>query len=129
MSLLAYTSVTHPPTNTTGLARVHRATERAIAAYGLSAVILRNGWYAEHHTAVIGNAVQYGALTGSAGNSRTASVSWADFAEAAAIILTLNDQVGEIYDLTGDTRVAHAKGGTCPLAVMDSPSYHSTDYP
>ena len=103
MSLLAYTSVTHPPTNTTGLARVHRATERAIAAYGLSAVILRNGWYAENHTAAIGNAVQYGALIGSAGNGRMASASRGDLAEAAAIILTLDDQAGKIYDLTGDT--------------------------
>lgn len=103
VSLLAYTSVTNAPTNTMGLARVHRATEQAIAASGLPAVILRNGWYAENHTAAIGNAVQYGALIGSAGNGRMASASRADLAEAAAIILTLDDQAGKIYDLTGDT--------------------------
>ncbi len=103
VSLLAYTSVTHAPTNTMGSARVHRATEQAIAASGQPAVILRNGWYTENHTAAIGNAVGHGTLIGSAGNGRMASASRADLAEAAAIILTRDDQAGKIYDLTGDT--------------------------
>lgn len=103
VELLAYTSVTHAPTNLMGMAPVHRDTEQAIAASGVPAVILRNGWYAENHTNGIGQAVQYGALLGSAGNGRMASASRADLAEAAAIILTSEDQAGKVYDLTGDT--------------------------
>ncbi|MFD6884706.1 SDR family oxidoreductase [Rhodococcus sp. NPDC060084] len=129
VSLLAYTSVTHAPTNTMGLARVHRATEQAIAASGLPAVLLRNGWYAENHTATLGNALRYGTLIGSAGNGRMASASRADLAEAAAIILTLDDQAGKIYDLTGDTAwtlselaaEAAAQSGV-PLKYTDVPA-------
>ncbi|WAP51780.1 SDR family oxidoreductase [Arthrobacter sp. ATA002] len=103
VELLAYTSVTHAPTNLMGMAPVHRDTEEAIAASGVPAVILRNGWYAENHTNGIGAALQYGALLGSAGNGRMASASRADLAEAAAIILTSEGQAGKVYDLTGDT--------------------------
>lgn len=129
VSLFAYTSVTHAPTNTMGLAPVHRATEQAIAASGLPAVILRNGWYAENHTASIRNALLYGTLPGSAGSGRMASASRADLAEAAAVILTLENQAGKIYDLTGDTawtlselaaEVA-AQSGT-PLTYTDLPA-------
>lgn len=103
VELLAYTSVTHAPTNTMGMAPVHRATEQAIAASEVPAVILRNGWYAENHAVGIGNALTYGTLVGSAGDGRMASASRADLAEAAAIILTSDDQAGKVYDLTGDT--------------------------
>lgn len=129
VGLLAYTSVTHAPTNTMGLAPVHRATEQAIAASGVPAVILRNGWYAENHTAGIKNALTYGALAGSAGTGRMASASRADLAEAAAIVLTLDDQAGKTYDLTGDTTwtladlaaEAAAQTGT-PLTYTDLPA-------
>ncbi|WP_328365026.1 SDR family oxidoreductase [Micromonospora zamorensis] len=103
VELLAYTSVTHAPTNMMGMAPVHHATEQAIAESGVAAAILRNGWYAENHTGGIGNALKYGTLLGSAGNGRMASASRVDLAEAAAIILTSDDQAGKIYDLTGDT--------------------------
>jgi NAD(P)H dehydrogenase (quinone) len=103
VELLAYTSVTHAPTNMMGMAPVHRATEEAITASGVPAVVLRNGWYAENHTNGLSNALKYGTLVGSAGDGRMASASRADLAEAAAIILTSDDQAGKIYDLTGDT--------------------------
>lgn len=101
--LLAYTSVTRAPSNMMALAHVHRVTEDAIAASGLPAVILRNGWYAENHTLGLRNAVTYGTLVGCAGSGRMASASRADLAEATAIILTRADQAGKTYDLTGDT--------------------------
>jgi len=103
VELLAYTSVTHAPTNTMGLAPVHRATEQAIAASGVPAVILRNGWYTENHMAGITGALTSGVLVGSAGDGRMASACRADLAEAAAVVLTLDDQAGKVYDLTGDT--------------------------
>lgn len=103
VALFAYTSVTRAPTNTMGLAPVHRATEEAIAASGLPAVILRNGWYAENHTAALQQALSYGAVMGSAGEGRMAAATRADLAEAAAVVLTSDDQAGKVYDLTGDS--------------------------
>lgn len=129
VELLAYTSVTHAPTNLMGLAPVHRATEQAIAESGVPAVLLRNGWYAENHTNGISNALKYGTLAGSAGSGRMASASRADLAEAAAIILTSEGQAGKIYDLTGDTTwtlaelaaEAAAQSGK-PLTYVDLPA-------
>jgi NAD(P)H dehydrogenase (quinone) len=103
VSLIAYTSVTRAPTNPMTLARVHRDTEQAVAASGLPAVLLRNGWYTENHTATLPDAVARGTLVGSAGRGRIASAARADLAEAAAVILTRDHQAGKIYDLTGDT--------------------------
>ena len=129
VKLLAYTSVTHAPTNTMALAHVHRVTEQAIADCGIPAVILRNGWYAENHTAALGNAITYGVLAGSAGDGRMAAASRADLAEAAAIILTRDDQAGKIYDLTGDTAwtltelaAETARQAGMPLAYSDLPA-------
>ncbi|KUH38605.1 MULTISPECIES: SDR family oxidoreductase [Streptomyces] len=103
VGLIAYTSVTGAPTNPLGLARVHRDTEEAIADSGLPAVLLRNGWYTENYTATLPDAVARGAIAGSAGQGRVASATRADYAEAAAVVLTRDDQAGEVYDLTGDT--------------------------
>ncbi|WP_330321064.1 NAD(P)H-binding protein [Streptomyces clavifer] len=129
VDLVAYTSVTRAPTNPMGLARVHRATEQAIADAGLPAVVLRNGWYTENHTAALPGAVARGTLTGSAGDGRIAFATRADLAEAAAAVLTLDDQAGKTYDLTGDTAwtlselaaEAAARSGT-PLPYVDLPA-------
>ncbi|MFD5056310.1 Rossmann-fold NAD(P)-binding domain-containing protein [Streptomyces tendae] len=103
VALFAYTPVTRAPTNPMGLARVHRSTEHAIADAGLPAVVLRNGGYTENHTAALPGAVARGTLTGSAGDGRIAFASRADLAEAAAAVLTLEDQTGKTYALTGDS--------------------------
>ncbi|GAA2944727.1 SDR family oxidoreductase [Streptomyces enissocaesilis] len=103
VGLIAYTSVTAAPTSPLSLARVHRDTEQAIAESGLPAVLLRNGWYTENYTAALPDAVARGAIAGSAGQGRIASATRADFAEAAAVVLTRDDQAGKVHDLTGDT--------------------------
>ncbi|TIU82400.1 MAG: KR domain-containing protein, partial [Mesorhizobium sp.] len=48
VSLIAYTSMLHADTSPAMLAIEHRQTEEVIAASGLPAVILRNGWYTEN---------------------------------------------------------------------------------
>jgi NAD(P)H dehydrogenase (quinone) len=60
--LLAYTSVLHADTSLLGLASEHWQTEQAIAASGLPAVILRNGWYSENYTAALPAAIAHGVL-------------------------------------------------------------------
>ncbi|SOD59017.1 NAD(P)H dehydrogenase (quinone) [Streptomyces zhaozhouensis] len=103
VELLAYTSVVNADTNPLALAEAHRATERAIAASGLPSVLLRNGWYNENHLTRLSTAVATGELPGSAGEGRIAFAARADYAEAAAEVLTLDDQAGRVHELTGPT--------------------------
>ncbi len=102
VGLLAYTSILHADTSHLPLAAEHRETESLIRASGLPAVILRNGWYTENYTAGVPTALQYGVVLGSAGQGRIASAARADYAEAAAAVLTRDDQAGRIYELAGD---------------------------
>lgn len=102
VGLLAYTSILHADTSPLPLAAEHQETEALIRASGLPAVILRNGWYTENYLASLPAALQYGVLLGSAGAGRIASAARADYAEAAASVLTLADQAGCIYELAGD---------------------------
>lgn len=46
--------------------------------------------------------LQYGVLLGSAGQGRIASAARADYAEAAAALLTRDEQAGCMYELAGD---------------------------
>lgn len=102
VGLLAYTSLLHADTSALPLAAEHQETESLIRASGLAAVILRNGWYTENYTAGIPAALQYGVVLGSAKQGRIASAARADFAEAAAAVLTQENQAGRIYELAGD---------------------------
>ncbi|MDT0264798.1 NAD(P)H-binding protein [Streptomyces sp. DSM 44915] len=126
--LLAYTSLVEADTNPLGLAGTHRATERAIAESGLPHVLLRNGWYTENYLWRLPAAVARGELLGSGGEGRVAAAARADFAEAAAEVLTLDDQAGRVYELTGDTAwtaaelAAEAAAATGrPVAYRDIP--------
>lgn len=103
VQLLAYTSVVHADTSALGLADEHRETEAAIKASGVPFTLLRNGWYTENYAMGIGAALSLGALYGCAGDGRISSASRADYAEAAAVVLSSNHQAGKVYELAGDT--------------------------
>lgn len=102
VQLLAYTSLLHAVTSPLGLALEHRDTEQALAESGLDYVVLRNGWYSENYTASVPAALEHGAMLGSAGEGRISSASRADYAEAAAVILTQPGQAGKVFELAGD---------------------------
>ncbi|WP_342627744.1 SDR family oxidoreductase [Nguyenibacter vanlangensis] len=102
VSLLAYTSMLHAGTSPARLAIEHRQTEEAISASGLPAVILRNGWYIENHLMALPVALEHGAFVGAAGDGRFSSAARADYAAAAAVALTAEDQAGRTYELAGD---------------------------
>ena len=103
VALLAYTSVLHADTSPLGLAGEHRDTEALLRASGLPFALLRNGWYTENHTASIPAALAHGALIGSAGEGRIASAARADYAVAAAAVLTATQEVaGRVFELAGD---------------------------
>lgn len=99
---IVYTSLLRANSSPLSLAEEHFATEGALKDSGLSFTILRNSWYTENYTGSIGGALRGGAFIGSAGNGRISSASRADYAEAAAIVLTSDGHVGRTYELAGD---------------------------
>lgn len=103
VELIAYTSVLHADRSPLGLAEDHRQTEALLAASGAPTVLLRNGWYTENYMASVPAALAHDAMLGAAGEGRIASAARADYAEAAAAVLTSKDgQGGRIYELAGD---------------------------
>ncbi|YCI82027.1 SDR family oxidoreductase [Enterobacteriaceae bacterium] len=102
VKLIAYTSLLHADTSPLGLAAEHVETEAMLAASGIPTVLLRNGWYTENYLASVPPALEHGVFIGSAGEGAIASAPRADYADAAARVLTLDDQGGKIYELAGD---------------------------
>ena len=103
IALLAYISVLHADTSSLGLAVEHRDTEAALKASGVPHVLLRNGWYTKNYLANVPSAVEHGVLLGSAGEGRISSAPRADYAQAAAMVLTTEGQASKVYELAGDS--------------------------
>ena len=101
--LLAYTSVLGADTATLPMAADHKATEAAIEASGVPYVFLRNGWYFENYTENLGPALEHGAVLGAAGEGRFAFAARADYAAAAAAVLTGKGFEDETFELAGDS--------------------------
>ncbi|TYR36254.1 SDR family oxidoreductase [Sphingobacterium phlebotomi] len=99
---IVYTSLLRADSSSLSLAPEHLETEELLKASGIPYTILRNGWYTENYTASIPGALGAGAFVGSAGHGKISSASRADYAEAAAIVLSSEDQVGKVYELAGD---------------------------
>jgi NAD(P)H dehydrogenase (quinone) len=99
---IVYTSLLHADVSPLSLAAEHLETEAMVKASGLAFTVLRNGWYTENYTGSLAAAVAHGALIGSAGEGRISSAARADFAEAAAVVLTTPGHEGRVYELAGD---------------------------
>ena len=99
---IVYTSLLHADWSTLSLAEEHKATEDALKASGIAYTILRNGWYTENYTSSVPGTVKAGVLLGSAGEGKISSATREDFAEAAAVVLTSENQEGKVYELAGD---------------------------
>lgn len=102
VQLIAYTSLLHADTSPLGLAAEHIATENMLKDSGVPFVLLRNGWYTENYTGSVSSALEHGAFIGSVGAGKVSSATRADYAAAAAKVLTLDNQGGKIYELAGD---------------------------
>lgn len=101
---LAYTGVLGGPEADFLLADEHKATERAILDSGLPYTFLRNGWYSENYTANLAPVLAHGTVVANAGEGRIASASRADYAAAAAAVLTgpIEEHRNRAYELNGD---------------------------
>jgi NAD(P)H dehydrogenase (quinone) len=98
---IAYTSVLRADTSDLALAPEHKATEALIRESGIPFTLLRNGWYIENYTGQLGQYLQAGAVIGAAGDARIAAATRADFAEAAAVVLTGEGHENAVYELGG----------------------------
>ena len=99
---LVYTSAPQASTADFALAPDHKATEEAIAAAGVPAVIVRNNWYTENYAADVARAASTGVIASSAGDGRVPSATRADFADGAAVVLLEDGHIGRIYEFAGD---------------------------
>lgn len=102
VSLVAYTSTTHADTATTIIGATHDETEKYLRDRGIPSVLLRNSWYLENYTSQLPQILQNGAVLGAAGEGRISAASRADYAEAAAVVLTTEGHTGAVYELGGD---------------------------
>jgi len=103
VGLLAYTSIVNAPASTMRMAGDHQASEALLAQSGVPFVLLRNSWYIENYTARLAAVLEQGAIFGSAGEGRVSAAARADYAQAAAAVLTSDGHQGRAYELGGDT--------------------------
>jgi NAD(P)H dehydrogenase (quinone) len=134
VGLLVYSSLLHADTSPLNLAAEHRETESLLRASGVPFVILRNSWYTENYTASVRSALALGALHGSAGEGRIASAARADFAAAAAKVLTGAATPGQTLELAGDqaytlaelaAEISRQTGKTIPYRNLPEADYRA----
>jgi NAD(P)H dehydrogenase (quinone) len=100
---IVYTSLLRADTTGINIAGEHIASEEALKASGIAYTILRHGWYSENYTMSIPGALKGGAFLGSAKDGKISSAPRADYAEAAAIVLTNESCKGKTFELAGDS--------------------------
>ncbi|MBD0707136.1 MULTISPECIES: SDR family oxidoreductase [unclassified Streptomyces] len=108
---LAYTGILGGPEADFELAAEHKETERLILASELPYTFLRNGWYTENYTENLAPVLAHGAVVANAGEGRIASATRADYAAAAAAVLTgpAEEHLNRAYELSGDTAWSFAE--------------------
>lgn len=102
VKFIAYTSLLHADTSPLGLADEHIATEKMLADSGIPYALLRNGWYTENYLASAPPALEHGVFIGAAGEGKIASATRADYAAAAARVMSEEGHAGKVYELAGD---------------------------
>lgn len=102
VQLLAYTSIPGGPENPMILAQEHIGTESALVASTVPYTLLRNSWYWENFLERAAAAAESGVLPGAAGDGRVSGAARADYAEAAAVVLSTDGHAGRVYELGGD---------------------------
>lgn len=102
VKFIAYTSLLHADRSPLGLHVEHVETEKMLADSGIAYALLRNGWYTENYLASVPPALEHGVFIGAAGEGRIASATRADYAAAAAQVISTEGHAGKVYELAGD---------------------------
>lgn len=100
--LIAYTSAPKADTSPLLVAPDHKATEAYIRDSGLPFVFLRNSWYLANYTDMAASYVDSAVVPGAAGDGRVSAATHADYADAAASVLTGAGHANAVYELGGD---------------------------
>ncbi|MHA7177727.1 SDR family oxidoreductase [Arthrobacter sp. Sr24] len=107
VKFIAYTSLLNLDTSDLGLAPEHAATEELLAKSGIDHARLRNGWYWENFASAIESGKAAGKFFGAAGAARVSGAARRDYAEAAAVVATSENQAGKVYELAGSPAVSY----------------------
>lgn len=102
VKFIAYTSLLHADTSPLGLHTEHVETEKMLADSGIRYALLRNGWYTENYLASVPAALEHGVFIGAAGEGKIAFAARADYAAAAACVISEDRHAGKVYELAGD---------------------------
>ncbi|HEX4504059.1 MAG TPA: SDR family oxidoreductase [Scandinavium sp.] len=103
VKFIAYTSLLHADKSPLGLHVEHVETEKMLAESGIPYALLRNGWYTENYLASAPPAIEHGVFIGAAGEGKIASATRADYAAAAARVMSEEGHAGKVYELAGDS--------------------------
>jgi NAD(P)H dehydrogenase (quinone) len=99
---IVYTSAPAATTSALVLAPEHKGTEEHLAASGVPATILRNGWYTENYVGLVEQGRERGEIVASVGDGRVSSASRKDYADAAAVAALDDAFAGRVLELSGD---------------------------
>lgn len=102
VKFIAYTSLLHADRSPLELHAEHVETEKMLADSGIPHTLLRNGWYTENYLASAPAALEHGVFIGAAGEGKIASATRADYAAAAARVISEEGHAGQVYELAGD---------------------------
>lgn len=102
VQFITYTSILHADRSPLSLHVEHVETEKMLADSGISYTLLRNGWYTENYLASVPAALEHGVFLGAAGDGKIASATRADYALAAARVISEEGHIGKVYELAGD---------------------------
>ncbi|MBG6040431.1 SDR family oxidoreductase [Proteus mirabilis] len=102
VQFIVYTSILHADRSPLSLHVEHVETEKMLADSGLSYTLLRNGWYTENYLESVPAALEHGIFLGAAGDGKIASATRADYALAAARVISEEGHIGKVYELAGD---------------------------
>jgi NAD(P)H dehydrogenase (quinone) len=101
VGLVAYTSALGAGFTGQGALADHNATERALRESGLPYLMLRHPIYSDSFIQSLQAVIDAGELTSSARGRGMNTATRADLAEAAAALMTSEDQAGKSYNFTG----------------------------
>lgn len=101
VTFIAYTSLLNADTSELGLAGEHIATEKFLTQSGIDHALLRNGWYWENYASALDSGKAVGKFFGAAGEATVSGAARRDYAEAAATVITSENQAGKVYELAG----------------------------
>ncbi|MGW9528182.1 SDR family oxidoreductase [Paenibacillus terrae] len=131
VGFVAYTSAANAADSTLFLAPVHRITEEFIRESGIPYSFLRNNWYLENEAGTIQSVLAEAPWLTSAGSGKVGWATRADYAQAAATVLSGEGHENTIYELSGKpitqeefaAILADVLGKDVPVQQVDDAAY------